>query len=125
MTGQAQIRINNLLKIYRLLFSGPLTKHCLMEQSGLSLMSMTNLINRLTEYGAVQCVPETGASKTTGRKAFQVVLDTEDPVWMVMDLRNTDLFCALFSADRRIRETKTFSGSGYEESFGSFLQYVE
>ncbi len=124
MTGQTAIHIRNLHKVYRLLADGPLTRFALMKKSDLSLMSMTNLINQLAEEGVVDCYKEETAVKRVGRKARTVILKTEAPVWLIMDLRNASIVCEFFKADRKKAGTKTFDGPDYNRTFSEFLAFL-
>ncbi|MBR4750035.1 MAG: ROK family protein [Abditibacteriota bacterium] len=124
MMGQTQIRIRNLLKIYQMLFRGPLTRHTLMECSGLSLMSVTNLTNKLLRSDVVELTDTDKPENKFGRRAEAVALKTEEPVWVVLDLRSSMPSYTLFTADRRNYSSRSIEGADYGKGFEGLLKQI-
>lgn len=92
---QLSIRRQNIARIWELFSVHPsLTRHDLAEGTGLSLMTVTNLVDHLNRYHVLEfSAPAQQAApgyRNAGRKADQISLCTTRHAWLIIDL--TDIY---------------------------------
>ena len=92
---QLSIRRQNIARIWELFSVHPtLTRHDLAEGTGLSLMTVTNLVDHLNRYHVLEfSAPAQQAApgyRNAGRKADQISLCTSRHAWLIIDL--TDIY---------------------------------
>ena len=87
---QSSIRKQNILKILDLLTcQSPRTRHSLAEATGLSLMTVTNLVDQLKEQQVLELAPVPrpgGERRISGRKAENISLCGGGHAWLIIDL---------------------------------------
>ncbi|MBR3872758.1 MAG: ROK family transcriptional regulator [Clostridia bacterium] len=84
---QSSIRKQNLRQLLALLSSTPaMTRHALAEATGLSLMTVTNLVDLLKAQGVLTFSPAQRQERVVGRKAENVSLCGTEHAWLVVDI---------------------------------------
>ena len=87
---QSIIRTQNLSMIYEAILREPMiTRQKIAEQTGLSQMTVCNLVDVLNNYGAVDILKDevqVVGRKKVGRKAEQLVLNEKLGEWLIIDL---------------------------------------
>lgn len=100
------IRYQNLRNILDALQrNGTLTRQKIALETGLSLMSVTNLVDQLLRNHVIELLPpsaQEAAKRQTGRKAELVSLDVRNDLWMVISLTDKYFRFATMRADRKI-----------------------
>lgn len=124
-----EIRLQNIRAILDVLRQdGAITRQNIAERTGLSLMSVTNIVDQLLRNRVIEVLsaPAQKGKKQVGRKADVVRLDVRDELWMVIMLTDRHFRFATLYADRSagfnsqpwpFRREKT-----YEENLRAFLQ---
>lgn len=129
---QLSIKRSNLLRVWRALQDRPsVTRHELARETGLSLMSITLIVNLLVDHHAVSVsAPQAGTSakRTAGRRAESVAIDKYSLVWLLIDLTSRSFsLCALTMNRQPLYLTPpwTFEKTrSYEENIDLFLRRV-
>ncbi len=113
------IRKQNLRKLLDLLTLAPaMTRQELAEFAGLSLMTVTNLVDLLKEQDVLRLTP-IHRGPVTGRKADAISLRGDRKAWLVVDISNTRFRLTLLGFDiRPLMEL-------YDEEQGDYLQRLE
>ncbi len=88
---QGSIRQQNISRMWELFVSHPfITRQELADGSGLSLMTVTNLVDHLNRYGVLDFAAPREESatgrKSAGRKADHISLSNTRHMWLVLDL---------------------------------------
>lgn len=89
LLAQSTIRKQNILSILRLLTAhSPRTRQALAEATGLSLMSVTNLVDQLKACQVLDFLPaeRENAKSAAGRKADHISLSGARHAWLLLDL---------------------------------------
>ena len=93
------IRKQNLRKLLDLLTLSPaMTRQELAESAGLSLMTVTNLVDLLKEHEVLRLMP-IHRGQLTGRKADAISLRGDQKAWLVVDISNTQFRLTLLGFD--------------------------
>ncbi len=120
---QSAIRKQNVRNILDLLtLQSPRTRQALAEATGLSLMTVTNLIDQLKEQQVLDLAPvvRSGASKrTSGRKAENISLCGKHHAWLIVDLSGMNFRYVLLGFDLSVILEKNCG------SEGAYLQRLE
>ena len=99
----SSIRRQNLVKVLDLLTLAPaMTRQELAEAAGLSLMTVTNLVDLLKEQGVLHFNPihrECVTRHPTGRKADAISLTGARKAWLLVDISNSLLTMTLVGFD--------------------------
>ena len=128
---QVSIRQQNLLRLWEaLLHRDAATRQELAEQTGLSLMSVTNLIDQLDQHHALRIMPTTrtadAARRTVGRKADRISVNTDHSLWLVLDLTDVHFRCWALRLDLSIRHAEPAYAYderlAYAENLTTFLR---
>lgn len=97
------IRKQNLIKILDLMTLAPArTRQELADASGLSQMTVTNLVDLLKEQGVLQMKPAPRGQKKgppQGRKADAISLYGENKAWLLVDISNQQFALTLLGFD--------------------------
>ena len=113
---QSAIRRQNVRSILDLLtLQSPRTRQSLAEATGLSLMTVTNLIDQLKEQEVLELVPvaRSGAGKpASGRKAENISLSGARHAWLIVDLSGSHFRYTLLGFDLSVLQEKSFSAEG-------------
>ncbi len=101
---QSTIRRQNIRKILALLSQGnAMTRQELSEAAGLSLMTVTNLVDQLKEHEALTFAPlkreGQGSRRLTGRKADVIALNGAAHAWLVVDISGRQFRFSLLAFD--------------------------
>ncbi len=126
----ADIRVNNLNAIWNVLqHQHTLTRQLIAQNTGLSLMSITNLVDQLKRNGAIRILPpESDGRKQAGRKAEVIQIDTRYFLWLIINLTDLHLRYSLINFRREIfyssEENIPTSSSGYLNHYYSFIKQV-
>lgn len=104
---QLSIRRQNLQRIWELFARrAVLTRHEIADTTGLSLMTVSNLVDHLNRHRvlAVSAPRDTGAAKAPaiGRRADLLTLNAREHAWLVLDL--TELHMKLYALDLTLRD---------------------
>lgn len=123
----SNIRIQNLRCMLDLLSHSPsLTRQELSEASGLSLMTVTNLVELLKKQGVLQLTPidrGNGGRPTHGRKAEAISLSGAKKAWLVADISGLQFRMTLMGFDMQILlETHDDQPGEYLSRLEAFLQ---
>lgn len=123
----SNIRIQNLRCMLDLLTNSPaLTRQALSEASGLSLMTVTNLVELLKKQGVLQLTPidrGNGGRPTHGRKAEAIALSGTKKAWLVADISGMQFRMTLMGFDMQILlETHDDQPGEYLPRLEAFLQ---
>lgn len=113
------IRKQNLRKLLDLLTLSPaMTRQELAESAGLSLMTVTNLVDLLKEHEVLHLMP-IHRGQLTGRKADAISLQGDRKAWLVVDISNTQFHLTLLGFDMHpLMEM-------YDEQQGEYLARLE
>ena len=102
----ANIRMQNLRCMLDLLTHSPaMTRQALSEASGLSLMTVTNLVELLKKQGVLQLTPidrGNSARPVHGRKAEAITLSGTKKAWLITDISGIQFRMTLMGFDARI-----------------------
>ena len=102
----ANIRMQNLRCMLDLLTHSPaMTRQALSEASGLSLMTVTNLVELLKNQGVLQLTPIDRGDSTRpvhGRKAEAITLSGTKKAWLIADISGIQFRMTLMGFDARI-----------------------
>ena len=102
----SNIRIQNLRCMLDLLTHAPaLTRQTLSEASGLSLMTVTNLVELLKKQGVLQLAPidrRNHNRPAQGRKAEVISLSGDKKAWLVADISGMQFRMTLMGFDAKI-----------------------
>lgn len=105
---QSAIRAQNLTHIVDVLIASPhSTRQEIARRTGLSLMSITNLVEQLSRNEAVviEAAERAAEKKKVGRKAERLSLNTDRGLWLVVDLAGLHFQHFLFSIDHSLKAT--------------------
>lgn len=120
------IRRQNLRKLLDLLTLAPaMTRQELAESAGLSLMTVTNLVDLLKEQDVLRLTP-IHRGPMTGRKADAITLQGEKKAWLVVDISNTQFQLTLMGFDMQpLMELKDDRQEAYLPRLEHFLCNVK
>ncbi|MBQ7887106.1 MAG: ROK family transcriptional regulator [Clostridia bacterium] len=122
---QSAIRKQNVRKILDLLtVQSPRTRQSLAEATGLSLMTVTNLIDQLKEQKVLELSPvaRSGGVRASGRKAENISLCGAHHAWLLIDLSGSRFRCALLGFDLSlIHEVNCAEEGAYLPRLEAFL----
>ena len=126
---QSTIRKQNIRRILELLTTqAPRTRQSLAEATGLSLMTVTNLVDQLKEQQVLDLTPvaRSGESKRmSGRKAENISLKGSSHAWMIIDLSGRNFRYTLLGFDLSCLYEKNCSEEGeYLPRLESFLHTI-
>ena len=113
---QSTIRKQNVRKILDLLTAqSPRTRQSLAEVTGLSLMTVTNLVDQLKAQNVLELTPVArsgGAKPLSGRKAENISLYGGGHAWLIVDLSGWNFRYALLGFDLNVLAEKTCAEEG-------------
>lgn len=113
---QSSIRKQNVRKILELLtLQSPRTRQSLADATGLSLMTVTNLVDQLKEQQVLELAPvaRSGANKRcSGRKAENISLSGSRHAWLIVDLSGKHFRCTLLQFDLVVLAERSLSSEG-------------
>ena len=123
---QSAIRKQNVRRILDLLtLQSPRTRQSLAEATGVSLMTVTNLIDQLKAQRVLELVPvsrDSGIKRLSGRKAENISLRGNEHAWLIVDLSGLNFRYTLLGFDLCLLAEKNCSAEGpYLERLESFL----
>ena len=123
---QSAIRKQNVRRILDLLtLQSPRTRQSLAEATGVSLMTVTNLIDQLKAQRVLELVPvsrDSGIKRLSGRKAENISLRGNEHAWLILDLSGLNFRYTLLGFDLCLLAEKNCSAEGpYLERLESFL----
>ena len=126
---QSAIRKQNIRRILDLLtVQAPRTRQSLAESTGLSLMTVTNLVDQLKEQQVLHLapVPRCGANRpSSGRKAENISLCGSGHAWLVIDLSGLHSRNTLLGFDLSVLCEVNCSGKGdYLTRLSTFLSGI-
>lgn len=126
---QSSIRKQNVRKILDLLtVSSPRTRQALAEATGLSLMTVTNLVDQLKEQQVLDILPAErpdGVRRSSGRKAENISLRGSRHAWLIVDISGKDFRFTLLGFDLSVLLEKACVSSGdYVLRLETFLHGV-
>ena len=100
---QSTIRKQNVRRILDLLTAqSPKTRQSLAEATGLSLMTVTNLVDQLKTQQVLELAPVarcSDAKRISGRKAENISLNGSGHAWMIIDLSGRNFRYVLMGFD--------------------------
>ena len=101
---QSSIRKQNVRRILDLLSNAPeMTRNALAEKAGLSLMTVSNLVEVLKSYGVLTFTPITRTeSRASGRKAENIALSGETHAWLVLEINSRKFRFTLLGFDQSV-----------------------
>lgn len=123
---QSTIRKQNVRRILDLLSNTPeMTRNALAEQTGLSLMTVSNLVDLLKSHEVLSftTVAHTGP-RASGRKAEILTLSSEKHAWLVLEINSQSLRFTLLGFDQKLLDKGCFLIEGSEDDFVSQLSLV-
>ncbi|MBR5287453.1 MAG: ROK family transcriptional regulator [Clostridia bacterium] len=113
---QTSIRKQNVRKILELLtLNPPRTRQSLAEATGLSLMTVTNLVDQLKERQVLDILPAprpASERRASGRKAELISLRSGGHAWMIIDLSGRNFRYSLLGFDLSLIMEKTCTAQG-------------
>ncbi len=126
---QTSIRKQNVRKILELLTLSPMrTRQSLAEATGLSLMTVTNLVDQLKEQQVLDILPAPrpeSAKRSSGRKAELISLRSTGSAWLIIDLSGRNFRYSLLGFDLRLLMEKNCTAQGdYLTRLRAFLTDV-
>lgn len=125
---QSAIRKQNMRKILAQLIRHPqMTRQALTEATGVSLMTVTNLIDVLREQQVLAFSPvQRDGRKCYGRKAENISLRGDGHAWLILDLSGRRFRYTLMGFDLTVVRTGASeeAAGGYVESLYAFLRRV-
>lgn len=129
---QVSIRKQNILRIWDILCAEPVvTRHALAKGTGLSLMSVSNLVDHLASLGvldftAAPPAESVGGRRSVGRKADHISLNKADHAWLIFDLADEYFRLTALSLDMAtLMSVSAYSGDpqgDYLHNLQAFLQ---
>ena len=126
---QSAIRKQNVRRILDLLtVQSPRTRQSLAEATGLSLMTVTNLVDQLKEQRVLHLAPVPRCGKdrpSSGRKAEHISLCGSNHAWLVIDLSGRHFRYTLLGFDLSVLCEVNCTGEGeYLTRLSSFLRGI-
>lgn len=126
---QSAIRKQNVRRILDLLTAqSPRTRQSLAEATGLSLMSVTNLVDQLKEQQVLELAPvprDSGNKPSSGRKAENISLRGGGHAWLVVDLSGNHFRYVLLGFDLTLLAEKNCTAEGaYLSRLTAFLSTI-
>ena len=126
---QSAIRKQNVRRILDLLtVQSPRTRQSLAEATGLSLMTVTNLVDQLKEQQVLELapVPRCGGERhSSGRKAENISLRGSGHAWLIVDLSGRHFRYTLLGFDLTILYEKNCTAEGaYLPRLQAFLRAI-
>lgn len=126
---QSSIRKQNIRRILDLLtVHAPRTRQSLAEATGLSLMTVTNLVDQLKEQQVLELapVPRCGGERpSSGRKAENISLRGSGHAWLIVDLSGKHFRYTLLGFDLSILYEKNCTAGGeYLPRLTAFLSGI-
>jgi len=123
---QSAIRKQNVRSILDLLtLQSPRTRQSLAEATGLSLMTVTNLIDQLKEQQVLDLVPvarDSASRRGCGRKAENISLCGARHAWLIIDLSGMNFRYVLLGFDLSVILEKNYSSdAAYLPRLEAFL----
>lgn len=123
---QSSIRKQNVRRILDLLtLQSPRTRQSLAEATGVSLMTVTNLVDQLKAQRVLELVPVArgdGLRRMSGRKAENISLRGNEHAWLILDLSGINFRYTLLGFDLCMLAERNCSAEGpYLERLESFL----
>ena len=127
--AQSAIRKQNIFNILQLLTQhSPRTRQSLAEETGLSLMSVTNLVDQLKAFQVLDFLPvERDESKpTAGRKAEHISLSGARHAWLMLDLSGKAFHMTLlgFNLCCLLEKSSAPAENDYAACLTAFLQEI-
>ena len=127
---QSTIRKQNIRRILDLLTAqSPRTRQSLAEATGLSLMTVTNLVDQLKEQQVLDLTPVARCGDTkrmSGRKAENISLKSDKHAWMIIDLSGRNFRYTLLGFDLSILHEKNCIEEGdYLPRLEAFLSGIQ
>lgn len=129
---QLSIRKQNILRIWDMLRQHPaITRQALAEGTGLSLMSVSNLVEQLAgldvlSFATAPARETTQGRRSAGRKAELISLSREKQAWLIFDLTDEYFRLTALSLDLvPLMSVSAFSagaGGGYVDNLRAFLR---
>lgn len=129
MKDTKDIRLTNITKLARIITGDThTTRRELAKQLGLSLMTVTTLVDQLLKLQLIVTLPQKSESKN-GRKADLLTLNADQKTILVLDLRDYDFTCDFLDL-RFCSQGESFqyfydNTKKYEENLDCFLEQVE
>jgi len=126
---QSAIRKQNVRRILELLTAHfPCTRQFLAEETGLSLMTVTNLVDQLKEQQVLELSPVprcSGKLRNSGRKAENISLRGCGHAWLIVDLSGKHFRYTLLGFDLMILHEKNCTAEGeYLSRLTAFLSTI-
>ena len=127
LIAQSSIRRQNLTRIVDTLSgSGGITRQEIVRRTGLSLMSVSNLIDTLAPHGAVDVLTDKKTRGSVGRPAELISLAARQLVFAVIDLISLSFRFDLVALDgSQLGDTSMFPydpANSYQENLEAFLK---
>lgn len=126
---QSDIRKQNVRRILELLTQhSPRTRQALAEATGLSLMTVTNLVDQLKAQNALELQPVprcADAKRAAGRKAEHISLCGANHAWLIVDLSGRTFRYALLGLDLSLlKEGKSVPTGHYIPRLTAFVEEI-
>lgn len=126
---QSAIRKQNVRKILELLTAqSPRTRQSLAEATGLSLMTVTNLVDQLKAQQVLELAPVARcdeSKRSSGRKAENISLRGSGHAWLMIDLSGRNLRWTLLGFDLSILDERVCTaGEEYLPCLERFLRGI-
>jgi len=121
---QSSIRKQNVRMILDLLSNtSEMTRNVLAEKTGLSLMTVSNLVELLKGYDVLSFTPLPRTEhRSSGRKAELISLSGEKHAWLVLELNNRNFHFTLMGFDQMVLGRGSMSVCGCEDSMVEKLE---
>lgn len=111
---QSSIRKQNVRRILDLLSNtSEMTRNALAEEAGLSLMTVSNLVDLLKSYDVLSFTPVTRTEpRSSGRKAESIRLSGDTHAWLVLELNERKFRYTLIGFDQSVLDRGCVSTCG-------------
>ena len=121
---QSSIRKQNVRMILDLLSNTPeMTRNALAEKTGLSLMTVSNLVELLKGHDILSFTPVARTEhRVSGRKAELISLSGETHAWLVLELNNRNFHFTLMGFDQKVLDRGSMSASSCDSSMVEKLE---
>lgn len=129
MKRTTDIRLSNITNLARIITrTGYTTRRALARDLGVSLMTVTTLVDQLLEMGIVVTLPEKNSSRN-GRRADLLAPNTEGKRILILDLRDYSFCCGLMDLRLNFQGMKLHhlyeSEKSYTDNLTQFVQEVK
>lgn len=126
---QSSIRKQNVLRILDLLTrQSPRTRYSLAEATGLSLMTVTNLVDQLKEQQVLTLTPVVRGcemKRISGRKAENIFLNGDGHAWLIIDLSGRHFRYILLGFDLSVLHERNYTAQDeYLSRLTAFLRSI-